>query len=132
MQIHNLIHASGEITGAELGEVMKSLGLAPSESELEDLMNEIDSDRSGTISFEEFAAVMAAKVKAQDTEAELRAAFQVFDRDGSGTINIEELKEVMKSIGESLTDEEIEDMMREADKDGNGTIDYDEFMQLMK
>ncbi len=42
----------GEITGAELGEVMKSLGLAPSESELEDLMNEIDSDRSGTISFE--------------------------------------------------------------------------------
>jgi Ca2+-binding EF-hand superfamily protein len=42
----------GEITGAELGEVMKSLGLAPSESELEDLMDEIDSDRSGTISFE--------------------------------------------------------------------------------
>ena len=66
---------------------------------------------------------MAAKVKAQDTEAELRAAFKVFDRDGSGTINTEELKEVMKSIGESLTDEEIEDMMKEADKDGNGTID---------
>jgi calmodulin len=66
---------------------------------------------------------MAAKVKAQDTDAELRAAFQVFDRDGSGTINTEELKEVMKSIGESLTDEEIEDMMKEADKDGNGAID---------
>lgn len=66
---------------------------------------------------------MAAKVKAQDTEAELRAAFQVFDRDGSGTINIEELKQVMKSIGESLTDDEIEEMMVEADKDGNGTID---------
>lgn len=66
---------------------------------------------------------MAAKVKAQDTEAELRAAFQVFDRDGSGTINTEELKQVMKSIGESLTDEEIEDMMDEADKDRNGTID---------
>lgn len=51
-QIDSLIHAPGEITGAELGEVMKSLGLAPSEMELEDLMNEIDSDRSGTISFE--------------------------------------------------------------------------------
>jgi len=74
---------------------------------------------------------MVAKVKAQDTEAELKAAFQVFDRDGSGTINTEELKEVMKSIGESLTDEEIEDMMKEADKDGNGTIDCKMFFILV-
>ena len=31
---------------------MRQLGLKPSETELEDLMNEIDTDRSGTISFE--------------------------------------------------------------------------------
>ena len=42
---------SGEITAQELGNVMRQLGLKPSETELEDIMNEIDSDHSGTIDF---------------------------------------------------------------------------------
>ena len=42
----------GEITSSELGSVMRQLGLKPSDTELDDLMNEIDTDRSGTISFE--------------------------------------------------------------------------------
>ena len=45
-------NGDGEITAAELGSVMRSLGLKPSDIELQDLMNEIDVDRSGTISFE--------------------------------------------------------------------------------
>ena len=66
---------------------------------------------------------MAQKIKKSDTDAELRAAFNVFDKDGNGTINKEELIQVMKSIGEGFSEEEIEEMMKEADKDGNGTID---------
>ena len=45
-------NGDGEITAAELGSVMRSLGLKPSDTELQDLMNEIDVDQSGTISFE--------------------------------------------------------------------------------
>jgi len=70
---------------------------------------------------------MSQKVKKADVEAELRAAFEVFDKDGSGTIDVEELRHVMKSIGEDLTDEQIEEMLKEADKDGNGTIDCEFF-----
>lgn len=33
----------------------------------------------------------------------------------------------MKSLGENLTDAEIEEMVREADKDGNGSIDCEFF-----
>ena len=47
-----VISVAGEITASELGSVMRQLGLKPSDTELEDLMNEIDTDRSGTISFE--------------------------------------------------------------------------------
>ncbi|KAK3174851.1 hypothetical protein OEA41_002097 [Lepraria neglecta] len=86
-------------------------------------MNEIDSDHNGTISFDEFATIMAHKVANADSEAELRAAFGVFDKDGSGTIDTAELRHLMKSIGEDLTDEQIEEMIREADKDGDGCID---------
>ncbi len=43
---------AGEITVAELGNVMRSLHLTPSETELQDIMNEIDVDSSGSISFD--------------------------------------------------------------------------------
>lgn len=37
----------------------------------------------------------------------------------------------MNRLGEKLTDEEIEEMIREADVDGNGVIDYEEFYSMM-
>lgn len=67
--------------------------------------------------------MMAKKPKHIDPEQEIREIFNVFDRDGSGTINSSELRHVMKAIGENLTDDEIDDLIREADVDGNGTID---------
>ncbi|KAL6406874.1 calmodulin [Ilyonectria robusta] len=48
---------------------------------------------------------------------------QVFDKDGSGTISRDEIRQVMLSLGERLTEEEINEMLKVADKDGNGTID---------
>ena len=39
----------GVITKHELGAVMKSLGLVTTEQEAEDMINEIDLDRSGSI-----------------------------------------------------------------------------------
>lgn len=67
--------------------------------------------------------MMSQTVKATDFAHETRAAFNVFDKDGSGTISADELRQVMKSLGENLTNEEIDEMIREADKDQNGTID---------
>jgi calmodulin len=42
---------SGQITTKELGTVMRSLGQNPSESELQDMINEVDADNNGTIDF---------------------------------------------------------------------------------
>ncbi|KAL2443965.1 Calmodulin [Exophiala dermatitidis] len=122
---------SGTITAQELGEIMRSLGQNPSDSELQDMINEVDIDHSGSIDFDEFLKMMSTTVRAQDFAHETRAAFDVFDKDGSGTISADELRQVMKSLGENLTDAEIEEMIREADKDMNGTIDYEEFVQLL-
>ncbi|KAH8693870.1 putative calmodulin [Talaromyces proteolyticus] len=123
---------NGDITAEELGEVMHSLGQNPTETELQDIVNELDVDHTGTIDFQEFLAFMAHKVVETDDEAELREAFRVFDQDGSGSIDAEEIRRVMKSIGENLTDEEIDDMIRQADANGDGTIDYEEFVNLLQ
>ena len=46
-----LKHCTGQITTKELGTVMRSLGQNPSESELQDMINEVDADNNGTIDF---------------------------------------------------------------------------------
>jgi len=50
-------------------------------------------------------------------------SWKVFDRDNNGFISAAELRHVMTSIGEKLTDDEVDEMIREADQDGDGRID---------
>ena len=73
--------------------------------------------------FLEFLTMMARKMKDTDSEEEIREAFKVFDRDNNGFISAAELRHVMTSIGEKLTDDEVDEMIREADQDGDGRID---------
>jgi calmodulin len=37
----------------------------------------------------------------------------------------------MTSLGEKLSDEEVDAMMKEADADGDGQVDYQEFAKMM-
>ncbi|XP_062620976.1 calmodulin-A-like [Saccostrea cucullata] len=121
----------GSITTTELGTVMRSLGQNPTESELQDMINEVDYDESGTIDFDEFLQMMARKMRDTDTTEELKEAFKVFDKDGNGFISASELRHVMKSLGERLTDEEVDEMIKEADLDGDGQVNYEEFVKMM-
>jgi len=121
----------GTITTNELGEMMRSLGQNPSDGELRDMVNEVDVDGNGTIEFAEFCAMMARKTHDTNPVEELKEAFKLFDKDGNGSISTKELREVMKSLGEQLSNSEVEEMMREADTDGDGEIDFDEFVKMM-
>lgn len=121
---------SGTISATELGLVMRSLGQNPTEQELMDMVNEVDTDGNGEIDFSEFLEMMSKRHHINHDE-ELKEAFKVFDKDGDGFICAAELRLVMTSLGEKLTDKEVDDMLKEADINGDGKIDYDEFVQMM-
>ncbi|KAJ0341282.1 hypothetical protein COL922a_002519 [Colletotrichum nupharicola] len=126
---------TGGIDAEEFRIAMKSLGLNPSIKEVKELMREVDPKGKGDISLDEFLDLMseapATSSKAADPNRELTAAFKVFDKDNSGSVSPSELRQVLLSLGQRATDEEIEEMIRHADLDGNGSIDYQEFVQLM-
>lgn len=121
---------NGYISSSELATVMRSLGLSPSEAEVADLMNEIDVDGNHKIEFSEFLALMSRQLKSTDSEQELLEAFKVFDKNGDGLISAAELKHVLTSIGEKLTDAEVDDMLREV-SDGSGEINIEQFAALL-
>lgn len=116
----------GCITVAELGSVMNSMGQKPTLQELHDMINEVDEDGNGSIEFEEFITLMAKKAKSgKEVEEELLLAFQVFDKDNSGTISSDELKQVMSALSPGLTEEDLEEMVKEVDQDGDGEVSFE-------
>ena len=118
---------SGVISAEELGQVMRSLGQSPSDTELRDMIKEVDVDLSGTIDFDEFKALMVSRQG--DRKSRLKLAFSVFDEDGSGQITVNELHNVMSQFG--LTDEELDEIIKEVDHDGDASIDFEEFCKLV-
>ncbi|KAF3454074.1 hypothetical protein FNV43_RR04521 [Rhamnella rubrinervis] len=121
----------GCITTNELGNIMRTLGLNPTEAELHDMINDVDFDRNGTIEYSEFLSLMSRKINENHSEEELKEAFNVFDKDQNGLISATELRYVMTNLGEKLTDEEVNEMIHEADADGDGHINYHEFVKVM-
>ena len=49
----------------------------------------------------------------------------MFDKNGDGYISASELRHVMTTLGEKLTDDEVDEMIREADIDGDGKVNYE-------
>ena len=61
---------------------------------------------------------------------DLREDFKIFDLDGDGKISREELGTVLRSLGETLTDADVEQMIKDADANGDGGIDFEEFINM--
>lgn len=49
----------------------------------------------------------------------------MFDKDGNGFISATEIRRVMTNLGDKLTDDEVDQMIRMSDLDGNGQINYE-------
>ena len=50
---------------------------------------------------------------------------RVFDRNSDGFLSCRELRDVLLNLGEKMTTEDIDEMMRLADQNSDGKIDYE-------
>ena len=85
-----------------------------------------DTDRCGKRCGDVCAERHSPRLSPRYSAEEIKEAFKVFDKDGNGFISAAELRHIMTNLGEKLTDEEVDEMIREADVDGDGQINYDE------
>lgn len=76
------------------------------------------------ITFDGFVAIIKKFAQEPESQDSLQEAFRVFDKDGNGFISAAELRHVLTNLGEKLTDEEVDEMIREAEITGDGLVNY--------
>ncbi|KAK4226918.1 putative programmed cell death protein 6 [Podospora fimiseda] len=81
-----------------------------------------DSDRSGTIGFEEFCGLWSFL-------ASWRTLFDRFDADRSGNISLDEFSNALVAFRYRLSDRFVEILFRTYDKRGEGVMSFDLFVQ---
>jgi len=130
------VDKKGYIETEMVGTILDMLGMQYRGKELQDIIEDIDEDENGEISFEEFANLAAKFLveEDEDTEAiqlELKGAFRLYDKEGNGFISTEVLREILRELDDNLSDDELDNMIDEIDADGSGTVDWDEFKSVM-
>ena len=101
-----------------------------SDSSIEGLLKNIDSDNNGYIGFEEFLIASINKEKIL-TEKNLKLAFNVFDRDKSGGISQNELKYILGEHNVNAKEHLWQKMIEQIDLNQDGQISYEEFHKMM-
>eukprot|EP00695_Tsukubamonas_globosa_P003449 TRINITY_DN641_c0_g1_i1.p1 TRINITY_DN641_c0_g1~~TRINITY_DN641_c0_g1_i1.p1 ORF type:complete len:140 (+),score=53.67 TRINITY_DN641_c0_g1_i1:54-422(+) len=93
----------GSISKDELAKLMTTLGLKPTEEELDAMMAEVDADGSGDIDFQEFVTVMSRRVHAEYTPEQLKNAFKVFETPNlpPGYVATETLEHALMTYGQT-------------------------------
>ncbi|XP_032685742.1 troponin C, isoallergen Bla g 6.0301 isoform X2 [Odontomachus brunneus] len=125
---------SGSIPTDMVADILRLMGQPFNKKILDELIDEVDADKSGRLEFEEFITLAAKFIVEEDAEAlekELREAFRLYDKEGNGYIPTTCLREILRELDDQLTNEELDMMIEEIDSDGSGTVDFDEFMEMM-
>lgn len=124
-------NGTGSITSSELSTVLRSLGKSVSDAEVKVLLKDLNVDHEGRIQFPDFVAMMSVRMRQLNREGELKEAFRIFDRNGNGLISADELRAALESFGEKMSEEELDELLREADINCDGQIDYEEFVKMI-
>ena len=125
------VDGDGTLPTRYLGIVIRSLGKNPTDDEVAELIKETDTEGRGCIDFPEFLSIMSREIREPDSLDDIVTAFRVFDRKGTGFIPTSELHHIMQSMGDKLTQDEVEELLAEADKDNTGSVNYIDFINSL-
>jgi len=99
--------ADGNITGEELGTVLRALGQNPTQAQVRDLIRD-EVGGAPLINFDTFLKILKKRSRSNDgEEQQIRDAFKVFDKNGTGLIEVADLRHILTTIGEKLTTQEV-------------------------
>lgn len=135
---------SGMINLQDLKVALRALGFEPAKQEIKRLINslnkpvqqtrEFDKDKDGsvTVDFQDFLNIMTTKMSERDADKELEKAFILFSNN-KDHITLDDLQYIAKELGETMTDDELREMIFEANrKNRDGSVSLSEFLSILE
>ena len=89
----------------------------------------IDPEETGFMSFPGLVLVMEDKLKEQDTIEDLMVQLNKLDKRKEGKIASPEFKQYLMNLGNKMSPEDVEELMKEADPKSEGFVDLQEFAE---
>ena len=122
---------NGLVSTTELSSIFSDVKETLSSSALSSFLEEVDNDGDAMLDFDEFLYMMTIIDDASpDTVLE---SFKILDPENSGFVLTTKLREYITTTGhEKLTNEEVDEIIREADVDADGRLNYQEFITAIK
>ena len=128
----------GVIAIKDVRRCLIALNIPPTDqAEMQEILETVDPENSGWVSYEPFVAIAALKLHAkhEDPDAmneEVVAAYQLFTKGQEREINLNDLRRIARDLREDVPDNVLKDMIREATGGGMGAVGVEDFEGVMK
>jgi len=123
------VTGEGVIMTSQLKEALRGCAMIPTESWLQEHINAFS--ENGKITWEKFEKITQQYLKAKKVDADLIEAFRRFDPDITGFVTCAEMRKVLTSLGDALSEDEIQEFLSDADPLKRGNINYTAFTQIL-
>jgi len=112
-----------------LGDLLRACGQNPTLAEIRELEKNVGSD----FDFETFSKILNRPGGFRDPgePEEYCRGFQVFDKDMTGFIGVGQLRYILTNLGEKMTDEEVDELLKAVDTSGNGEVNYTDLVRTI-
>ena len=115
----------------ELKAAMVSLGFDLRDTNVYQMISDLDSDGNAQIDFDEWVHLMSNRVSVSSSKASILKIFPLYDDEKTDHISVKNLRRVANDLGENITEEELQEMIDRADLDRDGLVNYDEFYTIV-
>ena len=122
---------TGKITIKDISEFLSSLGqINPTNEEILELVKDVDIEKKGSIDFPQFLQLMEINTN-KDKQKEINQAWNVFQlQSTNNVITVEKMQSVLEKLGESLTNEQVRDMINEIEQNTKGELTFSGLLKL--
>ncbi|KAK9366539.1 hypothetical protein V1509DRAFT_629743 [Lipomyces kononenkoae] len=120
---------TGKVSLQALGDLLRACGQNPTLAEIAELEESVGDD----FDFETFLQVLNRPdgFRAPGEPEDYVRGFQVFDKDKTGFIGVGELRYILTSLGEKLSSDEVDELLKNVNVTKDGNVNYTDFVRMI-